>query len=63
MINITYKDFEKVEVRSGNIIKVELFELARKLAYRISVDFGVYGILETSLQATDNYTSEMLLDK
>ena len=63
MINITYKDFEKVEVRSGNIIKVELFERACKPAYRISVDFGVYGILETSLQVTDNYIAEMLLNK
>jgi tRNA-binding protein len=60
---ITYKDFEKAGIYSGTIISVEDFPRAHKPVYRISVDFGSFGILKTSSQVTDHYTKESLIRK
>ncbi len=61
---ITYDDFEKVDLRSGTIVKVESFERVKKPAYKIWVDFGSdIGILQTSAQVTAHYTLESLLGK
>lgn len=64
MKTITYTEFEKVELRSGTIIKAEVFSLARKPAYKVFVDFGSeIGILQTSAQVTAHYTPESLLGR
>ena len=57
MSNISYEDFEKVNLRSGRIIKAEPFPKARKPAYKVWVDFGEeFGVKQTSAQITENYT-------
>lgn len=61
---INYDDFEKVDLRSGTIVKVEPFPRAKKPAYKIWVDFGEQiGILQTSAQVTVHYTPETLLGR
>lgn len=61
---IDYQDFEKVELRSGTITKVEPFERAKKPAYKVWVDFGpVIGIKQTSAQITVHYKPELLVGK
>lgn len=60
---ISYKEFEKVGIYSGTVVTVEDFPRANKSAYRISVDFGAFGTLETSSQVTYNYSKESLLGK
>lgn len=61
---LSYEEFEKVELRSGTILEAELFERAKKPAYRIKADFGEQiGILETSSQITINYNPDELLGK
>jgi tRNA-binding protein len=61
---ITYDEFTKVELRSGTIIKVELFPRAKKPAYKVWVDFGsIIGIKQTSAQITSNYSVESLIGK
>ncbi len=61
---ITYEEFEQVELRSGTIIKVEEFSRAKKLAFKIWVDFGPkIGTLQTSAQVTIHYTPDSLLGK
>ena len=60
MEGITWHDFEKVEIRIGTILEVADFPQARKPAYKVKVDFGVYGIKWTSAQITKHYTKEQL---
>lgn len=63
-MTITYEDFEKVDLRSGTITKVEPFLRAKKPAYKVWVDFGTdMGILQTSAQITIHYQPENLIGK
>lgn len=58
-----YKDFEKIEIRTGTILKVEEFPEARKPAYKLRIDFGDAGIKYCSAQITDFYSPDDLLGK
>lgn len=63
-MTITYEEFAKVDLRSGKIIKAEIFERAKKPAYKIWADFGeTVGILQTSAQVTHHYTPESLIGR
>jgi len=60
----SYTDFEQIELRSGTVVKAEVFERARKPAYKVWVDFGAeLGVLQTSAQITVHYTPETLIGK
>ena len=64
MKQITWNDFESIELRVGTIIEVQNFPEARKPAYKITVDFGdEIGIKKSSAQITDLYSKEDLLNK
>lgn len=64
MQEITWDDFEKVELRIGTVIKVEDFPEARKPAYKLEIDFGSkIGIKKSSVQITTLYTKEELVGK
>ena len=64
MKTITYEEFERVELRSGTIVKVEEFPKAKKPAFKIWADFGPeIGTLQTSAQVTVLYTTETLLGR
>lgn len=56
MQEIIWDDFAKVELRAGTILEAEVFPEARKAAYKIKVDFGIYGTRWSSAQITGNYT-------
>lgn len=61
---ISYEDFEKVDLRSGTIVKVEEFPRAKKPAYKVWVDFGSeLGVLQTSAQITAHYNLDSLVGK
>jgi tRNA-binding protein len=61
---ITYDDFERVDLRSGTIVKVEEFPRAQKPAYKVWADFGPeIGVLQTSAQVTVHYTPETLMGR
>lgn len=64
MTTISYDDFDRVQLRSGTIIKIEDFPRARKPAYKVWADFGPsIGVLQTSAQVTAHYTPETLLGR
>ncbi len=60
---ITWKDFEKVEIRVGTIIDIADSPKAKKPAYRLRIDFGEFGVKKSSAQITGLYSKEELLDK
>lgn len=64
MATISWDDFEKVNLRSGTIVKAEVFERAKKPAYKIWADFGAeIGVLQTSAQVTQHYTPVSLVGR
>ncbi len=60
---ITWNDFIKVEMRVGTILSVQEFKEARNPAYKMTIDFGEYGIKKTSAQLTKLYEGETLIGR
>ncbi|MCQ1537068.1 tRNA-binding protein [Methanosarcina sp. KYL-1] len=63
MQEISWDDFEKVELRVGTIVEVEDFPEARKPAYRLKIDLGGLGLKKSSAQITRLYSKEELVGK
>lgn len=64
MAEISWHEFEQVELRAGTITAVDEFPEARRPAWKLTVDFGAdTGIRHASAQITDLYSAEALLGK
>ena len=61
---INYDDFAKVDIRFGKIIEVQDFPEARKLAYKLIIDFGPeIGVKKSSAQIVKHYPKDQLIGK
>jgi tRNA-binding protein len=63
MKEITWSEFEQVELRAGTILEVFDFPEARKPAFKVKVDFGSYGVRMSSAQITKHYSKESLVGR
>lgn len=61
--DITWADFEKIDIRCGTILSVNDFEKARNPSYQLEIDFGDLGIRKSSAQITTLYEKEELIGK
>lgn len=62
-MEISWEDFEKIDIRIGTIIEAKNFDKAIKPAYQLRIDFGSLGIKNSSAQITAIYKKEDLVGK
>jgi tRNA-binding protein len=59
-MQITWADFEKLDIRAGTVLEAKPFERATKPAYQLWIDFGPLGIKKSSAQITDLFKTDDL---
>lgn len=61
---VTVDDFQKLDIRVGKIVNVDEFPEARKLAFKLTIDFGPeIGTKHSSAQLATHYKKDELVGK
>lgn len=61
--NLSWDEFTRVEMRVGTILTAEVFEEARNPSYKMTIDFGEFGVRKTSAQITKLYQPQDLIER
>ncbi len=62
-MELSWDDFEKIDMRVGTILTVCDFPQARNPSFQLQIDFGDLGIKKSSAQITKRYTKKQLVGK
>lgn len=62
-MQITWDDFEKIDIRVGTIAEVTDFPKARNPSYQIKIDFGELGFKNSAAQITPLYNKDELIGR
>lgn len=60
---IGVEEFRRVEIRAGRVTRAEPHGQARVPAYKLWIDFGDLGVLQSSAQLTALYSAAELVDR
>lgn len=63
MDEISWSEFEQVMICAGTVLEAKEFPEARKPAYQLKVDFGPWGIKQSSAQVTKHYSTSDLVGR
>jgi tRNA-binding protein len=62
-VDLTWAEFEKVDMRVGLVVDAQDFPEARRPAYRLLIDFGPLGVKRSSAQVTAHYRPQDLIGR
>jgi len=62
-MDISWEDFEKIDIRVGTIAEVSDFPKARKPSWQLKIDFGGHGTRQSCAQITALYQKEDLIGR
>jgi len=59
----SYEEFLGLEMRVGTVVRAEVFAEARNPALKLWIDFGEYGVKQSSAQITRYYAPQQLVGR
>lgn len=63
MLQADINDLFKLQLTVGKILSAAFFEEARTPAFKLTIDFGSFGIKQSSAQLTRRYTADNLIGR